>query len=249
MQFNICGWADHCPNKGGTAGVAVFVADEVQRLGADIVTLNEVCLNQIRFIQSELRAADLFYSYAHLNTIDVGSGSTFCEFGNGILWRGSRGGYTWPEALPSPVGGEPRGILCLDTRYPLETTAVCVTHLTPGSEHNETRRLQVNRIVEILDTHIVTGFQPFLGGDMNMIPWDLNLNPLYLPAYGWFATGKMHEAAGPNCNRGGVCEIPTKDGRQIDYIFSSAGVPSNARSDHHQGWSDHRSITGTFTTS
>lgn len=82
--------------------------------------------------------------------------------------------------------------------------------------------------------------RPVVGGDFNDIPTEARLNPIYLPAYGYGATGSLAEVEADRTPP----DVVTRDSRQIDYIFHFAGFVPTANWAGHSAYSDHKVYHG-----
>ncbi|PWW66530.1 endonuclease/exonuclease/phosphatase family protein [Actinokineospora spheciospongiae] len=231
LSFNLCG--NKC--NGGRLAVADSTADAIldRPTRPRTATLQEVCAGQAQRLRTRLGAAG--YKVIHVPTAhrcDDGS-----DYGIALVHRGEAAWHR-VHPLPNPGGHEPRKAVCAMLRTP--ATLACSTHIDFHADG--TRGAQIREIATLIADFTAAGHATYIGGDFNAEPTDDQLDPLYLPAYGGGATGRLTEATGC-CTRGGPA---TADGgRKIDYTFALAGkfnpdwidvVPTD-QSDHHKVWS------------
>lgn len=236
LQLNMCGNA--CNH--GRLPVVRNLETVIEASRPFTVTLNEVCENQYDELRHDLPA----YRGRFDPTGPVCTNGS--RYGNAILARTSDVELvgTWP--LPNPDGGETRRLMCLSVRSPDEPSLVtCVTHL---SYVRDEIAAQIRTVAEVLQR--LSRTRPVvLGGDLNTVPTDGRLDPLYSAPSGCGDPGAGSlEEADSLAGRSRAATDPTFSRNKIDYIFLSTGGWSGIRAsvfDAAGGLSDHSALWAT----
>ncbi|MGQ0631775.1 MAG: endonuclease/exonuclease/phosphatase family protein [Sporichthyaceae bacterium] len=256
MHLNICG--NKCYHGDSQAGNDL--AASVRTSGSSIVSLNEICLNQLTRARSVLAEAGLEYQAIFGQTIQATAPaltSRCTGFGNALLVKRNAGApavdTVTRELLPD--FGEDRLLLC--ARVIASNHVACTTHLSPGSNaaSEKNRRTQVEKVVALLGAK--STLRPItLSGDLNTKPHSYVLDPLYsgsLPGpssrvrklleVDACATRSMQNS---KCNEGTHDRFGTDP--KLDYIFVTTNSWSVVDSDATSAVvSDHDPLYGTVT--
>lgn len=233
LQFNMCGNASHCPDPDGVPDAIVrsVTGHDPQPI---VVTLNEVCANQLDYVVSEL--ASYGYTGVHDPTGPTCGNGT--AYGNALLVNSGLGAVdTWE--LPNPGGNEPRGLMCAAVEA--AGFRACVTHI---SQHDEDQAEQIRAVADTLDPLLDAGERVLLGGDFNVPPDDAEISPLYGSCYP-DGVGRFAEAdSDPPCTRTGEWTVGTG---KIDYVFFSEHFTNLTGDVTHSDYSDHAPVWATAT--
>jgi endonuclease/exonuclease/phosphatase family metal-dependent hydrolase len=254
LQLNLCGnacWTPTDPDGGGvdsrgSVSRMAKVLAAIDNYDPDIVTFNEICYSQYRTIRPDMIARG--YSSTYATTTTGGACDNFDNtwgrnFGDAVFSKGPVPDTQQRYLLPDSTGGEPRQLLCADTKLQGTDCKVCTTHL---SNNTNVRIGQVKAIA-----HLAAGWVPhtpmIITGDFNAIPTSYEMGLMYSHSGG---TGLFQEAdesdtCVPYC-RGG--EFTFGDVKKIDYIFFSAqhfgGLTADAKSRYPNPITDHNCLEG-----
>ncbi|HEX8092656.1 endonuclease/exonuclease/phosphatase family protein [Jatrophihabitans sp.] len=247
MQINICG--NICYDGSDTAGQDI--ANSAYGHHADIVSINEVCGNQLTAAKNALAAKGLTYQAIFGQTIAAGASvlDSRCQgYGNGLLIRytASSAPADSAERILLPDFGEDRMLLCAHIVSP--SFRYCVTHLTSGSSstNEQNRNSQAIAVANKVNSYLPTPV--VLAGDFNTTPGSYVLDHIYGPYYtGGNGIGHFREVDAcssrtsqtSTCNEGTEYAPFTTDPK-IDYIFttdtnftiSDGDATSSVTSDH-----------------
>ena len=254
LQLNLCGnscWIATDPDGTGadTRGSVTRMAkvlDAIDNYDPDIVTFNEICYSQYRKIRPDMIARG--YSSTYATTTTGGACDNFDKawgrnFGDAVFSKGPVPNTQQRYLLPDSTGGEPRQLLCADTKLQGVDCKVCTTHL---SNDSMVRKKQVRTIAQKANVW-VNSTAVIITGDFNAIPSSSEMGLMYSHSGG---TGVFQEADEsdtciPYC-RGG--EITFRDNKKIDYIFFSAqhfgGLTADAKSRYPNPITDHNCLEG-----
>lgn len=248
MQLNICG--NVCYEGSDEAGRDI--AASIASSGSAVVSLNEVCGNQLTAARDALAAQGRVYDKVFGTTITPGSSAlkpACVGFGNGLLVRRVNSSTNVDSVTNDllPDFGEDRRLLCL--RVVSANYTACSTHLSAGSDATAEshRRQQVGRVVEVLRQKLA--LRPLvLAGDLNTKPGSQTLDSLYDSAFaGPSATSQRLQEVDActtrtqqtsDCNEGTLSTFGTDP--KVDFIFvvrnawlvRSADATSSVTSDH-----------------
>lgn len=207
--WNVAGWAMH---RGSTTdGLVPTIARSVQRTGADLAALNEVCEGQFFAVVEELKAAgwpDDPTNFArfepHSPTACGGQPFGVAIFSTAPLGAANR--YT----LASDGTSEGRRMLCA----PLESQPhlrFCTSHITP-----DTTVIDGHRISDTQLDEVHTRLESFdAAGDTVLLAGDLNAQPHYGRLDAWYS--RTVATANNRSNRGSYRELDDRDGRCAGY--------------------------------
>ncbi len=266
FTWNVAGWAMHAGSA--TDELVPAIRRSVQDSGAQLVALNEVCLEQYQAIRASLVASGWPDDSTNFARFEA-QGARACggqAFGLAIFSRtplGDANRYT----LSSDGTSEGRGLLCA----PLALHGhlrFCTTHITPDNVVIDGRRInqtQLNEVRSRLESFNAAGDTVLLAGDLNAQPSFRLLDGWYCRAVATPAnasnTGAYRELddTDPRCagygetttpgTRGGQCGQSAK----IDLVFvranrlagpysaDSLDIPPCASGP----CSDHRPVVGT----
>ncbi|MFG2999728.1 endonuclease/exonuclease/phosphatase family protein [Streptomyces sp. NPDC048340] len=250
LEWNICGAAQNCSNRGST-GVGTSLArlaEQVQFRTPDLLSVNEICHAQFVALQALLSVRgwrmEGAYAQMHDNVPACGSDSSY---GLAVFSR---------EPLTAPAQYRPfastseeyvaqgraervrRGVLCAPTTVKFRRVVLCGAH--SGTEPDQLVQAQE----WFADAELFPPDVPVVfAGDLNQQPNEAPLAGLYSHTRGekdtyeprgrfieadesdreWFRQGA---AGGVRCDDPGVARCrngaPTADdGRKIDYIFAT----------------------------
>jgi endonuclease/exonuclease/phosphatase family metal-dependent hydrolase len=246
MQINICG--NKCYSGSNTAGQDI--ANSAYSHGAHVVSINEICGNQLTAAKNALAAKGLTYQAVFGQTIAAGNSAlnSACQgYGNGLLIRytSSTAPSDSAERILLPDFGEDRMLLCAHIVTP--SFYYCVTHLIAGSgstneQNRNSQAIAVANKVNSYPTPVV------LAGDFNTTPGSYVLDHIYGPYYtGGNGVGHFREVDAcasrtsqtSTCNEGTENAVFATDPK-IDYIFttnndftiSDGDATSSTTSDH-----------------
>jgi endonuclease/exonuclease/phosphatase family metal-dependent hydrolase len=230
LQFNLCGNA--C-NNGGRDVVARLV-DAVRDGRPTVVTLNELCENQYRWLRDGLSG--------YIGRFDP-TGPT-CRngfrYGNAVLAHTRSLEVVGGWGLPNPAGDELRRLLCVRLDTPL---LVCVTHIS-----NEAGNIapQVAAVVDVLNG-LPRDVPLVVGGDFNTDPASPALDPLYRPGLVEVdSVGQGRVVDQPHHDD--ILNEDTYGGHKYDYLFLSDGDWTSVTADVSEvGLSDHDALWATAT--
>lgn len=245
MQFNWCG--NRCYG-GQTEPAGEHLASSIAYHRPLIVTLNEVCYNQLAATRTQLANENgLNYQAVFAQTIPDGDPRLLppcAGYGNALLIYGRA-----DSALRlnlSSNGLEQRVLLCAHVVAPAVFRA-CVTHLqTPGnSTQRQTRDQQATEVARQLNTYLAGGQKVMIGADFNATPDEAVMSHFYEPFYApGTGIGHFREVDGNCFNRTtstSTCNAYTnRTEGKIDYIFTAntvwgidgGSVSDSAHSDH-----------------
>lgn len=254
LQLNLCGnacWTKSDPDAGGvdSRGSVTRMAkvlDAIDNYDPDIVTFNEICYSQYRKIRPDMIARG--YSSTYATTTTGGACDNFesawgRNFGDAVFSKGPVPDTQQRYLLPDSTGGEPRQLLCADTKLQGVDCKVCTTHL---SNDSMVRKKQVRTIAQKAKVW-VNSTAVIITGDFNAIPSSSEMGLMYSHSGG---TGVFQEADEsdtciPYCRDG---EITFRDNKKIDYIFFSArhfgGLTADAKSRYPNPITDHNCLEG-----
>jgi endonuclease/exonuclease/phosphatase family metal-dependent hydrolase len=266
MTWNVAGWAMH--RGSATDALVPTISSVVQRSGANLVALNEVCESQYRAVLASLRAAGWPQDPADFARFEP-HGPTDCggqAFGVAIFSTAPLGTAN-RYVLPPDGSSEGRRLLCA----PLASRAhlrFCTTHITPettvvdGRPVNET---QLDEVLRRMESFNAADDTVLVAGDLNAQPHDGRLNTWYssavATAHNAANTGDYRELddTDPRCPGYGETTTPgTGGGRcgqsaKIDLVFVRANrVVGTYSADSlpippcgASPCSDHRALVGT----
>ncbi|MCT2582907.1 endonuclease/exonuclease/phosphatase family protein [Actinophytocola gossypii] len=229
LQFNMAGSSVN----DGALGVARAVVSSVE--DADVmpfvVTLNEVCANQYRHMESQLD------DHGYVGT--WGPTGPRCDsgepYGNALFMRSGRttvGNFD----LPNEHGNEQRRLLCVRSNE-RDMFLGCVTHISHKAEDQDA---QIAAVADRLNGFQDDGYRIVVGGDFNVTPGASALDPMYATCSG--GDGRFHETDRATCGgRGGES---THGDRKIDYIFYSAHFSELWGDATRSSYSDHDPLWG-----
>lgn len=254
MHLNICGnvcWGATDADGGGvdsrgSVSRMAKVLAAIDNYDPDIVTFNEICYSQYRNIRPDMIARGYGCTYASTTTggaCDNFDNSWGTGFGDAIFSKGPVPNVQQTYILPDSTGGEPRQLLCTDTKLQGVDCKVCTTHL---SNNTQVRMKQVKTIANkaaawIPNTPLI------ITGDFNAIPTSAEMGLMYCHSGG---TGLFQEADESNvcipyCRSG---EFTYNEIKKIDYIFFSAqhfgGLTGDVKSRFPNPISDHNTFQG-----
>ena len=207
--WNVAGWAMH---RGSTSdGLMPTIADSVQRNGADLVALNELCEDQFVAMVDELAAAGWAEDPTNFARFEPHS-PTACggqPFGLAIFSKAPLGTAN-RYVLPSDGTSEGRRLLCapLKSRPRLR---FCTSHITPdtavinGARATATQLDDVLRRLESFDA----------AGDTVLLAGDLNAQPSYGRLDSWYSAAV--DTAHNGSNHGDYRELDDTDRRCPGY--------------------------------
>ena len=207
--WNVAGWAIH--RGSATDELVPTLSSSVQRGGAPLVALNEVCEAQYRALLASLRAAGWPDDPTNFARFEPHS-STACggqAFGLVILSKAPLGvanRYT----LSSDGSSEGRRLLCA----PLEShphLRVCTTHITPENVVIDGQRITDTQLDEVLGR--LESFNA--AGDTVLIAGDLNAQPHYGRLDTWYSSAVA--TAQNASNTGAYRELDDTDPRCAGY--------------------------------
>lgn len=247
MQINICG--NVCYAGANTAGQDI--ANSAYGHGAHVVSINEVCSNQLTAAKNALAAKGVTYQAVFGQTIAAGNSAlnSACQgYGNGLLIRhtASTAPADSAERILLPDFGEDRMLLCAHIVAP--SFRYCVTHLSPGSSsaNEQNRNSQAIAVANKVNSYLPTPV--VLAGDFNTTPGSYVLDHIYGPYYtGGNGIGHFREvdACSSRASQTSTCNEGTHDAPfttdpKIDYIFttnnnfsiSDGDATSSTTSDH-----------------
>jgi len=258
ITWNVCGAA--CA-YGDPQPLATQAARAVRAWNADILLLQEICVNQVAAIRSalpdyegtfksQLRTSRCEGTGKHGIAIFVRGGSSNERWTN----IGGTEGLTGPEYFLLAVDGRTAGgrtytaatahlrVRC-DAEYDYEDCAPIT---------NRARIEQSEVIVDELEWLVHAGVPVILGGDFNMLPASAPMSMFYGRAAGGY--GVFAEADGTEAGAGGRGGESTACGKdqKIDYVFYSAAQFRNLDGDAaacatSNRVSDHRLLRATAT--
>jgi endonuclease/exonuclease/phosphatase family metal-dependent hydrolase len=245
MTFNICG---NVCRHGEVEATSSNVAYQVVRRRVTVAFLQEVCYSQFLAI----RARVLPHGYRAIFTAsETGGGCNDYDtrngkaFGLALVVRGDITGRI-THGLPSPSAHRPEGRALLGTTIKIKGRPVYVvtTHTTPSGP-NRTAQL---RAVQRYLTPIARTRPVLLGGDLNALPGDADLDRFYSRRVdrGRGVFREVDETSRrPSCRCGAATFKPVP--RKIDYVFASRRHfrPSTGSAVGSR-WSDHRMLIGEF---
>jgi endonuclease/exonuclease/phosphatase family metal-dependent hydrolase len=232
LQFNMCG--SKC-NRGRLGIVDALTRSIVER-GADLVLLNEACLNQVESLNTRLRGRGFVTS----GCFGASTGRSLCAGAEGERWYGNAVFASGPavgapdrwELANRPTASEKRNVTSMQAVLKGRGVAIACAHLSPegGDGYNER---QVSEVAGRYNSMAREGKTVVLGGDFNT---GLDrLRSIYLPS------GSFSEIDD-------VGRAPTFKTRKIDFIFLSyphftaiSGRVTRSR------FSDHRPLAGEAT--
>ncbi len=270
--WNVAGWTMH---RGATGdGLITVLANSIRNRGSDLVAVNELCWNQYKAIQSNLRASgwpqdvDNFSRFESSNDNGCGTG---VPYGNALFHKAPMGTAN-RVTLPDDGRTEKRKLLCapLESRPHLR---FCTTHITTlntvvnGSPINEQ---QLDAVRAQLESWNAAGDTVIIAGDFNAQPSYGRLDNWYAPSVSTANnsgnTGAYRElddtdsrcpGYGENTQDDGEPAGPCGAGKKIDLIFaresrivgSYVGDSLSISGDCGGPCSDHRILIGTVTVS
>lgn len=220
LDWNLCGV--NCAPRGGVTGRAYAVEHAVKAWSADVITLQEVCISQLKGM-----AAGLHWNASFKRESDqpACSGSDK-RFGSGILSRSPQGMMSY-YPLPPFEEGQNQWLSCV----PVQGVTVCNTHIeahVPDAKYQQ--------IMEVMD--VVRGLpgRVVVAGDFNKDYDSLTMQNHVYP----YLT-EVDEAT----NESTVGDQDTK----IDYVFASGNpvVYGDSATYGPGSVSDHRLLRGTIT--
>ncbi|HET7399800.1 MAG TPA: endonuclease/exonuclease/phosphatase family protein [Intrasporangium sp.] len=234
-QFNMCGGND-C--SGTPAQKVGWIASTVIARQARVLTLNEVCGNQLSVLTDRLRAGGYAMQASFMATVPAGgSRCAGTAYGNAVLTRTTQASVRRHVFAAQDGGAQKRAVLCVLTQL-ARASQVCTTHLSPGPRRAAVRDRQVAETVAFAR---LVSRPTLLMGDLNDYPASDSFDRVYAPSYGGGATGAYVEGGS---TRGGLpcrCGAPTRGSTKIDYVFASGSAfgPGTSQtidapySDHH----------------
>jgi endonuclease/exonuclease/phosphatase family metal-dependent hydrolase len=266
LTWNVAGWAMH---GGSTTDELVpTVTRTIERSGAQLVALNELCESQFRALVTSLRDAgwpDDPTDFARFEP----HGPDYCggqPFGLAVFSTAPLGAAD-RYVLPSDGTEEGRRMLCapLASRPHLRFCTSHVTWVNAVVDGQRATATQLATVLRRLESFNARGDTAVLAGDLNAQPGYARLDSWYSPAVDTAANGSNHGAyrelddTDPRCPgygesttpgaRGGACGQSAK----IDLILvranriagpysaDSLDIPSCGLSP----CSDHRPVVGT----
>ncbi len=251
LQLNVCGNARNpeCRVEGSLGAPVDAIVDLVVGVRPDVVTLQEVCSDQVAAVRSRAAARG---RPMHTVFTPVWTSSTLrCREraqGIALLSRGPLSDVTTTClarcTLPTSAV-EHRDVTCATTSL-LVRTRVCVTHVGRRDQ-----AAQLRRLTAVVDAEARAG-PIVLGGDLNTAPFATGLDGLYAsgaPA----SSGRFDEADACLTRRGRTpaCNVGTLDAPgadvKLDYVFGSRRdvTELDART-VRMAWSDHDAVLATF---
>jgi endonuclease/exonuclease/phosphatase (EEP) superfamily protein YafD len=266
LTWNVAGWAMHGGNPDDELVPAI--SGSIQRSGAQLVALNEVCDEQFQAVRAGLAAARWADDPTNFARFEP-QGATACggqAFGLAIFSTaplGAANRYT----LSSDGTPEGRSLLCvpLQSRRHLR---FCTTHITPANNVIDGRRINQTQLDEVrrrLESFNEDGDTVLVAGDLNAQPHYRALDPWYSPAlataHNASNTGAYRELddTDPRCAGYGESTTPGTGGGlcgqspKIDLIFVRANRIAGPYSADALAFascgasacSDHRALLGT----
>lgn len=249
LQINICGNKSSCYNGADSAGVDI--ANSVINHSAVVVSLNEVCGNQLTAAKNSLSSRGYNYQSIWIENIPAGSSSlaTACKgYGNGLLvkFQGAANPADFADRRWSTAGGEKRGQLCAHIVNP--DYYHCVLHLSASND--DARRGDLDVFFPPVQNLINSGKHVVVAGDFNVGPSNTLLDRYYTNEYSPAGYGRFREVDGscwtrPATEGGSTCNEPTfaawnVTDKKLDYIFVSrpgfgvtgGDVTASTTSDH-----------------
>ncbi|HEV2886967.1 MAG TPA: endonuclease/exonuclease/phosphatase family protein [Jatrophihabitans sp.] len=228
LQINICG--NICYAGNNTAGQDIATSAYTHR--ADIVSINEICRNQLTAAKDALAAKGLTYQEIFGQTIAAGHPvlrSRCQDYGNGLLIRYTAGSAPADsvERVLLPDAKEDRMLLCAHIVAP--SFHYCVTHLSPGSSGANEQKRDRQAIAVATKVNSYLPAPVVLAGDFNTTPGNSVLDHFYGPYYGGgHGIGHFREvdacssrtSQSSTCNEG-THSTPYASDPKIDYIFTS----------------------------
>ncbi|MFD9335131.1 endonuclease/exonuclease/phosphatase family protein [Streptomyces sp. NPDC060028] len=250
MEWNICGAAQNCQNRGATGdGTSVVrLAEQVEARHPDLLGVNEICRSQFEALQRlvSIRGWRMEGSYAQMHD-NVRSCGSDGSYGLAIFSREPltappkyRAFASTSEEYVAQGRAEQvrRGMLCAPTTVKYRRVMLCGAHA--GTEPEQLAEMQG----WFADPALFPADLPVVfAGDLNQQPNEASLAGLYSHTRGekdtyeprgrfieadegdrsWFRQGA---AGGVRCDAPGVTRCrngaPTADdGRKIDYIFAT----------------------------
>ncbi len=266
LTWNVAGWAMH--RGSATDALVPAISRSIQGSGAQLVALNEVCVDQYRALRDDLAAAGWPDDPTDFARFEA-QGATACggqAFGLVVFSRAPLGAAS-RHTLSSDGTSEGRSLLCAPLQSPAHLR-FCTTHITPDNTVIDGRRINQTQLDEVrrrLESFNAAGDTVLLAGDLNAQPSHRLLDGWYSPAVATPANGSNTGAyrelddTDPRCagygesttpgTRGGQCDQSPK----IDLVFvrasrlagsysaDSLDIPSCSLSP----CSDHRPVVGT----
>lgn len=254
LQLNLCGNAcflatdpdaNGVDSRGSTSRMAKVLA-AIDNYSPDIVTFNEICYSQYRVIRDDMIARGYSSTYATTTTgghCDAFNASYGKNFGDAIFSKGPVPDVQQRYVLPDSTGGEPRQLLCTDTKIQGTDCKVCTTHL---SNDKQVRIKQVRTIAAKAAVWVPLG-PVIITGDFNAEPMDYEMGLMYSHSGGTGLFQEVDESENcvPFCRSG---EWTFRGDKKIDYIFFSAkhfgGLTGDAKSRYPNPISDHNTLEG-----
>ena len=207
--WNVAGWAMH---RGSTTdGLIPTIAGSVQRAGADLAALNELCESQFFAVVEELKADGWPQDPTNFARFEP-QDATACggqPFGVALFSMAPLG-VANRFALPSDGSTEGRRLLCapLLSRPHLR---FCTSHITP-----ETTVVNGHRATDAQLDDVHTRLEAFsAAGDTVLIAGDLNAQPHYGRLDDWYSASV--DTAHNGSNHGAYRELDDRDRRCLGY--------------------------------
>jgi endonuclease/exonuclease/phosphatase family metal-dependent hydrolase len=228
ITWNVCGAA--CA-YGDTQPLATQAARAVRAWNADVLFLQEVCVNQVAAIRSALPG----YEGTFKSQVRSGRCGGTGKHGIAVFVRGGSSNERWTNIGGTEgLTGPEYFLLAVDGRTADGRTYTAATaHLRVKCDAeydfddcapitNQARIEQSEVIVDELEWLTHDGVPVILGGDFNMLPTSGPMSMFYGPSaggHGVFAEADGAEA-GAVGGRGGESTACDKD-QKIDYVFYS----------------------------
>jgi endonuclease/exonuclease/phosphatase family metal-dependent hydrolase len=234
LQFNMCG--NSC--NGGRLTVAHDLINLINTSQPFAVTLNEVCRSQYSHLSTSLRPYFGRFETTVARRCNDGS-----DYGIAILLRTASFSFVGAWWLPNPHALEPRKVMCLQVGA-TQPLVACVTHI---DHHADTYPAQIQAVADRVGV-FSAGNPVMIGGDFDVTPPHVSLNPMYSASHHPAGSGIFDEADAPSSlNRivvGSAVNERTWGSKKIDYIFLSsrdftsysADATYSLNSDHDPLW-------------
>jgi hypothetical protein len=215
------------------------LVQEILARQPDIVSVNEICVNQFDTLRRRLADAGYEMGWG-FNVVQTGNFTCFnlddprFTVGNAVLVRGTvvdKQNYDFSEdqelvEVDDEDTTPGRGVACVTARFSGTDRDVkaCSTHLETGYPENPDAGIQVRELARVLGPQARQ--MPFiLAGDTNLATprTDSAMDPIYGPPIGTGDFGEIEQERA--CVTSPTCELaqggaPTFDDRKIDYIFA-----------------------------
>lgn len=268
--WNVAGWKMH---RGSTTnGLIPVLADSIRNRGAGFAALNELCWQQYKAVQANLRASGWPEDVENFSRFEAHN-DTHCDgkpFGVAIFSKAPLGPAD-RYALADDGTSERRKLLCasLEKRPRLR---FCTTHITPRNDLVAGRGINTVQLGEVLAR--LEAYEA--SGDTVVIAGDFNAQPHYARLNGWYSAAL--DVPNNSGNTGAYRELDDTDSRCPGYgEVTTTGTPAGpcgpdkkldlifVRANHLRGGydgdsltistacggpcSDHRILVGTVTVS